>query len=565
MDALLVVATIGVVWIPVHAYLSKTDLADLRQWVVWVTSQRGELDGSKKQFVEDEMQKLRCWNYQCLSRFYPHIDLITGLALWHQAIAAPDPDDIIWAIVCTFHYFQHLAFNHNLVELTPSRLKYLGYLMHTALLVMILSAALAESCAKLAVSQSLHAISRVALVLTFLDPSISIPFQVLFTAAEILACFWAFDLSTKEVIPFCLTQLFMSTFTAIFSLSIDSMLKGRICALLETADAESLVSSFQRMLHGVCDGEVLLDSDMKVAQESEGLKHLILTNVTLVGRSFQRLLADEERDRFNEFIETSTQPSGVSRPNDSALPSCLRVSFRDSAGIKVAADIYHVPVPGLFGAKEPHHLMAFKEDPESRQQPEAEEHAVPAQLLDPRLKGKRFQRNHEQVGHEDCSSMSSGSTGRSSCANICPELQDMTLMVDADTELHDVQQAELNFKRNERPNLPSGLQSSMPSLRKLLKPTDWEKVRSQVARFVEMASASPSIEAKVLRRISLQLPGQNGWLKVEEASIHQIQGSRRILLHLSRFSPEKATRSQPSLCGIEEGIQDHTVSDARRQ
>ena len=64
MDALLVVATIGVVWIPVHAYLSKTDLADLRQWVVWVTSQRGELDGSKKQFVEEEMQKLRRWNYQ---------------------------------------------------------------------------------------------------------------------------------------------------------------------------------------------------------------------------------------------------------------------------------------------------------------------------------------------------------------------------------------------------------------------------------------------------------------------------------------------------------------------
>ena len=32
---------------------------------------------------------------------------------------------------------------------------------------------------------------------------------------------------------------------------------------------------------------------------------------------------------------------------DSAPPLCLRVSFRDSAGIRVAADIYHVPVPGV--------------------------------------------------------------------------------------------------------------------------------------------------------------------------------------------------------------------------
>lgn len=45
-------------------------------------------------------------------------------------------------------------------------------------------------------------------------------------------------------------------------------LRGRIRAVLDTADAESLVSSFRKVLRGVCDGEVLLDSRMNVLKVS---------------------------------------------------------------------------------------------------------------------------------------------------------------------------------------------------------------------------------------------------------------------------------------------------------
>ena len=48
------------------------------------------------------------------------------------------------------------------------------------------------------------------------------------------------------------------------------------------------------VLRGACDGEGLLDNHMNVAQESECLKHLILTDVSLKGRSFQHLLADAQ-------------------------------------------------------------------------------------------------------------------------------------------------------------------------------------------------------------------------------------------------------------------------------
>ena len=56
----------------------------------------------------------------------------------------------------------------------------------------------------------------------------------------------------------------------------------------------------------MCDGDVLLDSQMNVAQESQCLRHLILTDVSLKGKSFEHLLVDDEqRTRFREFVEAS--------------------------------------------------------------------------------------------------------------------------------------------------------------------------------------------------------------------------------------------------------------------
>lgn len=327
---------------------------------------------------------------------------------------------------------------------------------------------------------------------------------------------------------------------------IDFVLKHRIYALFNTADAESLLSSFQKMLRGVCDGEVLLDNHMNIAQESECLKHLILTTVTLKGRSFQQLIAQEEHPRFSEFIDSSTEAFKKPQSKHSPPPLCLRVSFRGSAGIRVAADIYHVPVPGLLGAEEPYHLIAFKEDPESRPQPEAEEDAVPAQLLG----------RHVTVPEpaDERSSNISKSTGQSSQDRVhLPELQEAFLLVDVDTELQDVRQIELNF-RPHRLDRASGLTSSRPCLRNWVRPTDWEKLRSSVARFAEKASRD-EVRPKLLKRLTLRLPGQSAWLVAEEATLHRNEAAWKVWLHLQGFVPATVRRRQaepPSLCGIQE-------------
>ena len=130
--------------------------------------------------------------------------------------------------------------------------------------------------------------------------------------------------------------------------------------------------------------------------------------------------------------------------------------------------------------------------------------------------------------------------------------KEMFLLVDVKSELHDVHQVELNFRRQEAFSSsedPSGLQSGMPSLRKLVKPMDWEKVRSTVTSFAKACEAGCKIgpigndtESSQLP-LSVQLPGQNGWLAVDATLFPNKVG--KVWLHLRGFRPEKPRSRKP--------------------
>ena len=377
MAPFLAFMTLVCLWLPVHLYLSRADLPELREWVAWV---KEEVDEVRKSRVEEELMKVRQNNYKLFSRCCAHLGFVTGCLLWHQAFQAPSFQTITWATICVVGYVQHVMVNVSM-ELTPARLKFLTYLLHVKLLILIVSTAWAASIFQFVVLQVLQTSVRFLVALAFLDLWVSIPFQMLFAMVECFIYLSAFGESNVYWVPLWCAQFFILVSNVSCSLFMDLALRGRIDALFETADAESLLSSFRRLLRGVCDGEVLLDSRMAVTQESDCLKHLIFTDVSLVGRSFEQLLAGEERPRFKNFIKSSSQAFSIPESEHLAPPCCSRVSFCGSAGLRVAADIYHVPVPRLFGANEPYHLIAFNEDVESRPQPEAEEGAVPPELL----------------------------------------------------------------------------------------------------------------------------------------------------------------------------------------
>ncbi|CAK9056258.1 unnamed protein product [Durusdinium trenchii] len=560
------VTTLALLWVPVHLYLTQMDLIELKRWAGAIL-QPPARDVLKEQRVEEEMAKLRQWNYKLFSRFFSHLSFFSMYGFSYDAFALRELDSIFWAGGCIASYVQHLLIGQELLSMTPQRLKLFSGYHHLVTLLLSTITGMSASPLKFAVMYGLNTSIRFLLVLTFLDPWVSIPFQFLYTAVDLFVYVFVLEGTSAgmQVGPLCFGPFFICLLSIAASILIDSVLRARIYALLDTADAESLVSSFRRVLRGVCDGEVLLDSHMNVAKESECLKHLILTNVSLTGSSFLDLLADGEQHRFKAFIDSSTAAFGAQSQSTDATrwthtaapPLCLRVSLRGSEGVRVAADLYHVPVPGQADS-EPSHLIAFKEDPELRARvPEAAEGAVPAALTEYRSSdGQNLRKSTSPMAQGDATSVRSGSTSRSSSAQAFLDLQEMFLLVDVDTELQDVQQVELNFKRQEEPlDVPSGLHSGMPSLRKLVKPMDWEKVRSKVSKFVEKSMRGDvEVQGKSMNPMTVQLPGHSGWLVVEEASLHPSQDAK-VWLHLQGFRPEKA-RLLPSLGGIQESSRD---------
>ncbi|CAK8997541.1 unnamed protein product [Durusdinium trenchii] len=332
---LLMVTTLLLLCASVHFSLTQSDWGDLRAWISSVMHLSSR-DVAKQARVEEEMVKLRQRTYISISCYSTHLEFGVGCFFLWEAFANPGFETIALVIACCLCYLQHLMVAKDLIQLSPQRMTFVSCLLYSLGLLTVVLPARAGSSFKFSLWQSFVTAIRFCLVFCCLDPQISIPFQVLYTAVGMLAYFFAFDESRTELGPLFYTQVFVLIQTIAYSIIIDMALRGRIYAKLDTADAESLVSSFRRVLRGACDGEVLLDSQMNVVQESECLKHLILTDVSLKGRSFEHLLADGERPRFREFIEASTNAFGAEL---SAPPFCSRVSFRGSAGIGVAADV----------------------------------------------------------------------------------------------------------------------------------------------------------------------------------------------------------------------------------
>lgn len=538
-------ATVVSILVPVHFYVSKADAEELLQWIFSVFHVEDfEVDSLKESRIEEEMMKLRQRNYKLFTRCCAHLAFVVGITFAHQAIKAPELNTIAWTVCSILGYTHHMMFGQGVIELTPCRLKFLCWLSHLMAFFLFICAGLGGSAGAFSMVRGFLTAVRFVVILTFLDPSVSIPFQVMYTTLNILVYVFCIEQSSVPWAPFCCDEFFTLVITIACSASIDLLLRGRVVAKLDSADAESLVSSFRRMLRGVCDGELLLDSQMKVAQESDCLKNLILTDVSLMGRSFEHLLADKsEQQRFSEFIDASTRKSKCralhSSPDPCAHP-CLRLYLRGSAGIRVGANIYHVAVPGLFGALKPYHLIAFKEDLDSCP-PDAAEDAVPTQLLANSLEAQMKPDGHSATSESAVSS-----------CHCCPELQQMALLVDLDTELHDVQEARLRFRR-QGSDVPSRPQSNMPSVRTLVMATDWPEVEENLQRFSELCLNDPGTQPQILKKqLPLQLPMGERAIATE-AFLQPHPRPRKVWLHLTGLRPWKARQSMRLLNRIQEG------------
>eukprot|EP00438_Fugacium_kawagutii_P027412 Skav212001 [mRNA] locus=scaffold304:113606:117411:+ [translate_table: standard] len=173
-----------------------------------------------------------------------------------------------------------------------------------------------------------------------------------------------------------------------------STIKASIAAKRETHESSSLMLGFQKVLRGVCDGDVVLQrSSCNIAEDAACLERLLKCGRKLQHTNFLDLFLDaESRDAFQKFLDADV--------TEESLPTGLRVSLQGANG-PVSMDLFHTKIPRDGGSD--YSLLAMKEDadqssrsippdaPETRENP-----AVPQTERGP---GARSARSASSVSH----------------------------------------------------------------------------------------------------------------------------------------------------------------------
>ena len=248
-------------------------------------------------------------------------------------------------------------------------------------------------------------------------------------------------------------------------------LRDRIVASLRSKDSDSLIFGFRQMLKGICDGELLLDSQLQVCGKAACLQRLLMTPEDFVGRPLPELIDGEEAvKKFEKFLAATPEESAET---PESAPRCLRVPLRAPSGRLVSVDVCHVPLPQLYGAKSLHHLLSLTEDIEVRELPQAPVQPVELNMCNI-LAGEEATMT---------ASVRSGTSSENHVENF-DELKEVTLVLNASTELIDIEEAHLRFERH---TSEAKLSMCMPSLKRFARPLDWPGLETFLRQYARQA------------------------------------------------------------------------------
>ena len=301
-------------------------------------------------------------------------------------------------------------------------------------------------------TDSFVAACRFTVSLMPVNTRFSAPTQVLASAITI---------SQRSSMGFVASEMVMLASIVSLTVFLELCISSQIEAKFETAHAESMLAGFRRLLRGVCDGEVLLDSHLNIQGDAQSLKHLLMMSTSLNGKSFEQLLQPEAKPRLAELIATTSGDDPKA-----SIPPCLRASLRGSNDIRVAVDLFHVPVHLRSGV---HHLIAFREDAESR---------IPDATGElphfPRNKGRTPSCRTASCRSPSSVRSPSVASSRRTLDDLYPPAYEASLLIDTSSKVLDICQAHLRFETGE---------SAVPNLRSVIPTSDWYMVRGIVQAY----------------------------------------------------------------------------------
>eukprot|EP00438_Fugacium_kawagutii_P027411 Skav212000 [mRNA] locus=scaffold304:107625:110328:+ [translate_table: standard] len=263
-------------------------------------------------------------------------------------------------------------------------------------------------------------------------------------------------------------------------------IKASIAAKRETHESSSLMLGFQKVLRGVCDGDVVLQrSSCNIVEDAACLERLLKSSRKLQHTNFLDLFLDaESRDAFQKFLDADV--------TEESLPTGLRVSLQGANG-PVSMDLFHTKIPRDGGSD--YSLLAMKEDADQSSRsipPDAPETGEnPAVPQTERGPGARPARSASSVSH---------------VVEGYDELVQFSLLVNNSTEMMDIQEARLTFDR--RSLLPT-LESGMPTLRRFIRPTDWYRIETMIQNVTNLPAEDIHAECHFRHPMLFRIPGES--------------------------------------------------------
>ncbi|CAE8703099.1 unnamed protein product, partial [Polarella glacialis] len=187
----------------------------------------------------------------------------------------------------------------------------------------------------------------------------------------------------NDFLFFCLSEFLVCSFAIIFGTvwehALRSQTEGLVQANIWLKELNSAWQAARGLLAGMCDADLEIDSNLNILSSGDKLSHLLMCNLAsgskaMEGRPFTKYLDEPDQVRFTEFIEIASRPTLGSMSSDCAEGSpqepsikctpaaSLHVHIRGAAGLKFAAEVFHVAVPSSGHDGKFRHLLGIKEE-----------------------------------------------------------------------------------------------------------------------------------------------------------------------------------------------------------
>jgi len=317
-------------------------------------------------------------------------------------------------------------------------------------------------------------------------------------------------------------------------------MQSHIEGKLDSKDISSLLVASRKVLRGVCDGDLVLDSrNHNIVDDGSSLERLLKTPKKLVDTSFLDLFLDPEgRQHFLQFLRSET----AEKKQSQGIPPCLRIALQGAEG-PVSTDVFCTSVAA---AGEEYYLLALRADPDQFIAPPDAQTDPP-----PRRPVPEHYPQGIRPAHDRAERAASGAASSIEVAEAFKELMQATFLLSKESPGMDIEEVSLSFLR--RPH-----DDGMPTLRSFIRINDWPRVEDFFTTALSPSREDaeiPGFPAPLLFRIPGSRP--RAYLLARSVSVSVAEEEEpgkpsHFHLHLSAFDVRQLRKRREDLESIHE-------------